>query len=92
MLTHNKQFHSVYDLNNAFDVTTCINNEQNLVDYIFYTKQDDDRHRLNLISRYELYKHHHMLNIHLPNHQFPSDHFLLAAKFALKLGKKRKHH
>jgi mRNA deadenylase 3'-5' endonuclease subunit Ccr4 len=26
-----------------------------------------------------------MDDIHMPNHQFPSDHFLLAAEFALKL-------
>ncbi|UJR28821.1 hypothetical protein I4U23_010045 [Adineta vaga] len=90
ILTHNKQFHSVYDLNDTTDVTTCIDNEFNLVDYIFYTKQDNDRFRLNLLSRYNLYQQQHMSNLHLPNHQFASDHFLLAAKFALKLKKKKK--
>ncbi|CAF0732824.1 unnamed protein product [Adineta steineri] len=90
ILTHNKNFHSAYDLNDLSDVTTCINNETNLVDYIFYTKQDNDRYRLNLLSRYDLYKQQQMLNLHLPNHQFASDHFLLAAKFALKLKKKKK--
>ncbi|CAF1595984.1 unnamed protein product [Adineta ricciae] len=89
-LTHNKQFHSVYDLENTADVTTCIDNEYNLVDYIFYTKQDNDRYRLNLISRYDLYQQQQMSNLYLPNHQFPSDHFPLAAKFALKLKKKKK--
>lgn len=90
MLTHNKKFDSVYDMDEPSEVTTCINNEINLVDYIFYSKQDDDRYRLNLLSRYDLYKENQMLNLHLPNHQFPSDHFLLAAKFALKLKKKKK--
>lgn len=90
ILTHNKQFHSVYDLNDLSQVTTCINNEFNLVDYIFYTKQDNDRHRLNLLSRYDLYQQNQMDDLHLPNHQFPSDHFLLAAKFALKLKKKKR--
>jgi protein angel len=90
ILTHNKKFNSVYDLNNLSEVTTCINNELNFVDYIFYTKQDNDRHRLNLLSRYDLYKQNQILNLHLPNHQFASDHFLLAAKFALKLKKKKK--
>ena len=92
ILTHNKQFHSVYDLNDSSEVTTCIDNEFNLVDYIFYTKQDHDRYRLNLLSRYDLYKQNQMLNLHLPNHQFASDHFLLAAKFALKLKKKKRKH
>lgn len=88
-LTHNKHFHSVYDLDNSFDVTTCINNEKNFVDYIFYTRQEHDRHRLNLLSRYDLYTQNQMFNLHLPNQQFPSDHFLLAARFALKLNKKK---
>jgi protein angel len=90
ILTHNKQFHSVYDLNDLSEVTTCIDNEFNLVDYIFYTKQDHDRYRLNLLSRYDLYKQNQMLNLNLPNHQFASDHFLLAAKVALKLKKKKR--
>jgi len=90
ILRHNKKFNSVYDLNDSSEVTTCIDNESNLVDYIFYTKQDNDRHRLNLLSRYDLYKENQMLNLHLPNRQFASDHFLLAAKFALKLKKKKK--
>ncbi|CAF1211818.1 unnamed protein product [Rotaria sordida] len=90
ILTHNKKFNSVYDLNDLSEVTTCIGNESNLVDYIFYTKKDNDRHRLNLLSRYDLYQQNQLLNLHLPNHQFASDHFLLAAKFALKLKKKKK--
>jgi protein angel len=90
VLTHNKKFHSVYSLNDQSEVTTCINNESNLVDYIFYTRQEDDRHRLNLLSRYDLYQRNQMFNIHLPNNQFASDHFLLAAKFALKLKKRKK--
>ena len=90
ILTHNKRFYSVYDLDNSSEVTTCINNGFDLVDYIFYTKSDNDQHRLNLISRYDLYQQNQMLNLHLPNHQFASDHFLLAAKFALKLNKKKR--
>jgi protein angel len=89
ILTHNKNFNSVYDLNDSSEVTTCIDNETNLVDYIFYTKHDNDRYRLNLLSRYDLYKQNQILNLNLPNHQFASDHFLLAAKFALKLRKKK---
>ncbi|CAF4409260.1 unnamed protein product, partial [Adineta steineri] len=33
-------------------------------------------------------KQNHMIDIHMPNHQFASDHFLLGAKFALKLRNK----
>ncbi|CAF1465331.1 unnamed protein product [Rotaria magnacalcarata] len=90
ILTHNKKFNSVYDLNDLTEVTTCVNNESSLVDYIFYTKQDHDQHRLNLLSRYDLYRQNQILDLHLPNHQFASDHFLLAAKFALKLKKKKR--
>lgn len=89
VLTHNKHFRSVYDLDEPTDVTTCINNEKNFVDYIFYTRQECDRHRLNLLSRLDLYKQNQMFNVHLPNQQFPSDHFLLAARFALKLNAKK---
>lgn len=84
-LTHNKQFISVYDLNDSVDVTTNAGDKPQLVDYIFYTQQENNPYRLNLLSRYDLYKQNQMIDIHVPNHQFPSDHFLLAAKFALKL-------
>ncbi|CAF2600895.1 unnamed protein product [Rotaria sp. Silwood2] len=87
ILTHNKQFQSVYDLNNSLDVTTNAGDNPNLVDYIFYTQQNDDPYRLNLLSRFDLYKQNQMINVHIPNHQFASDHFLVAAKFALKLRK-----
>ncbi|CAF3405917.1 unnamed protein product [Rotaria sp. Silwood1] len=87
ILTHNKQFQSVYDLNNSLDVTTNAGDVPQFVDYIFYTQQEDDPYRLNLLSRFDLYKQNQMIDIHMPNHQFPSDHFLLAAKFALKLRK-----
>ncbi|CAF4816174.1 unnamed protein product, partial [Rotaria socialis] len=36
---------------------------------------------------YDLYKQDEVINVHMPNHQFASDHFMLAAKFALKLRK-----
>ena len=85
ILTHNKQFISVYDLNDCLDVTTNAGNESKLVDYIFYTQSENDTYRLNLLSRFDLYKENQMIDIHMPNHQFASDHFLLGAKFALKL-------
>jgi len=88
ILTHNKRFNSVYDLINSFDVTTNSRDTPNLVDYIFYTQQENDPDRLNILSRFDLYKQNQMFDIHIPNHQFPSDHFLLAAKFALKLRKR----
>ena len=92
-LTHNKRFHSVYDLEDPSKVTTRIDNESSTVDYIFYTRSGGrgDRDRLNLLGRYNLYDKNMMNHIHLPNHQFASDHFLLAAKFALKLHKRKEH-
>ncbi|CAF1114077.1 unnamed protein product [Adineta steineri] len=88
ILTHNKQFTSVYDAKDCSDVTTNSGDESKLVDFIFYTQPDDDPYRLNLLSRFDLYKQNHMIDIHMPNHQFASDHFLLGAKFALKLRNK----
>ena len=85
ILTHNKRLRSVYDLNNSFNVTTNAGDKTDLVDYIFYTDDENDSCRLNLLSRFDLYKRNEMIDIHMPNHQFPSDHFLLAAKFSLKL-------
>ena len=89
LLTHNKRFTSVYDLNNSLDVTSNTGDESHFVDYIFYTQQENEPYGLNLLSRFDLYKQHEMIDIHLPNHQFPSDHFLLSAKFALKLRKRK---
>ncbi len=85
ILTHDKQLTSVYDLNDCVDVTTNAGDESHLVDYMFYTQQENDPYRLNLLSRFDLYKQNQMIDIHVPNHQFASDHFLLGAKFALKL-------
>ncbi|CAM2716451.1 unnamed protein product [Rotaria socialis] len=87
ILTHNKQLLSVYDSNDMLDVTTNAGDEAHLVDYIFYSQQENDPYRLNLLSRYDLYKQDEVINVHMPNHQFASDHFMLAAKFALKLRK-----
>jgi protein angel len=88
-LTHNKRFSSAYDLNDLSKVTTRIGEESNLVDYILYSRSENDRHRLNLVGCYDLYDEDQMIDINLPNHQFSSDHFLLAAKFALKLHQKK---
>lgn len=87
ILTHDKEFQSVYDLENSSDVTGNAGGEAQLIDYIFYTQQNNDPDRLNLLSRFNLYERNQMHDIHMPNHQFPSDHFLLSAKFALKLRK-----
>ena len=84
ILTHDKNFYSVYDLNDSKEVTTTVNNQPKSVDYIFFTRQNDDPDRLNILSRFDLYLANQMEDIHMPNHQFPSDHFLLAGKFALK--------
>lgn len=84
ILIHDKNFLSVYDLNHAENVTAAANNEAKGVDYIFFTRQNNDPDRLNILSRYELYQVDQMVDVHTPNHQFPSDHFLLAAQFALK--------
>lgn len=90
VLTHNKQFRSVYDMDDVSKVTTRIDHDSGLVDYIYYTRSNNDRNRLNLLARYELYDRDIVSYVHLPNRQFPSDHFLLAADFALKLHRRKK--
>ncbi|UJR20771.1 hypothetical protein I4U23_023886 [Adineta vaga] len=87
VLTHDKNFASVYDSNDYSSVTSNVADHPKTVDYIFYTEQEDDPYRLNLLSRFDLYKDYQMLDVHVPNHQFPSDHFLLGAQFALKFKK-----
>lgn len=82
ILTHDKQFQSVYDLTNTADVSTHVRDGSKLVDYIFYTHQ-----RLNVLSYLNLYQAHELIDVHIPNHQFPSDHFLLSVKFAFKYQK-----
>ena len=85
VLRHRQPLISVYDPNDFSRVTSLVNDESNLVDHIFYTKAGEDSSGLHCLSRYELYHRDQLLDVHMPNHQFPSDHFLLAAKFALKL-------
>jgi mRNA deadenylase 3'-5' endonuclease subunit Ccr4 len=72
-------------LNDSLDVTSNSKDEPKLVDYIFYTQQNNDPDRLNVLTRLELYKQDQIFDVHMPNHQFASDHFPLAVKFALKL-------
>lgn len=85
ILTHDKNFLSVYDLTDASQVTSNVNGDRHLVDYIFHTKADEESDRLTLLDRYELYNDDEVVDLPMPNHQFPSDHFLLAARFAFRL-------
>lgn len=83
-LTHNKGFKSAYDLNEPYDVTSYVDDGAHLIDYLLYTQGKKEPHQLNVLIRLDLHKANEMGHIRLPNHPFPSDHFLLSAKFALK--------
>jgi protein angel len=85
-LTHIFNFKSVYNhINNedgshVVECTTCLPLNHETVDYIFYTSNST----LKLLSRLELFNQHHLENAFLPDKHYPSDHFVLSAKFLLK--------
>ncbi|CAF1075314.1 unnamed protein product [Didymodactylos carnosus] len=90
-----------FNRSNIPEVTAHINHESHNMDFIFYTTGSSGQKtaaistneqqkttindRLYLLGRYNLYYQNQLRNVHLPNWQFGSDHFLLLAKFALKL-------
>lgn len=83
-LTHNFNFRSVYNHVNGEDgsqeCTTCLPQNHQTVDYIFYTANSS----LKLLTRLELFNQLHLENAYLPDKHYPSDHFVLSAKFLLK--------
>ena len=83
-LTDERSFRSVYDLNDRNQISSSVNGELRLVDYIFFSKRDEDEGRLTLLERYEMYRDAELSEVFLPNHQFPSDHFAIGAKFAVR--------
>lgn len=93
-LSHSFCFSSVYKhLNkviNDFEVTTCLKDAKRTVDYIFYHSElagDADKSKarpeMNLIARLELFHEQQLTNYLLPNRIYPSDHFMIAAKFSI---------
>jgi protein angel len=98
-LAHNFAFKSVYkhydEVSGSPEVTTCVHGEKRTVDYIFYHSEnlngghdddyddDDSGRELRLIGRLELFTMDALDGVVLPERNYPSDHFVLAAKFAL---------
>ena len=123
-LRHTFNFNSVYEhvVNDQLEVTSCIQDQKKIVDFIFYhsekyqTSQLDsnsneksvdtsfsnvskasnvpkrplesetnkENDELELICKLRLFTVPELAEISLPNKDYPSDHFILAAKFALK--------
>ena len=125
-LRHTFDFQSVYnhyDENHTPEVTTCVDEEKRIVDFIFYHSEDDFNNNqsekiefideedededegesrsvkreadcassdddengidLKLVARLKLFNVEDVAGVSLPNKDYPSDHFLLAAKFIL---------
>ena len=91
-LKHMFNFDSVYkhyaDNNMAFEITTCLRDTKKTVDYIFYhvneSINDENTAQLKLLGRLELFKTHQIQHVYsLPINNYPSDHFMIAAKFEI---------
>lgn len=92
-LSHTFNFESVYKHltdNMSLEITTCLRDTKKTVDYIFFHKNDESLNEnnsvaeLKLIGRLELFKMHQIQHlISLPIKNYPSDHFMIAAKFSI---------
>ncbi len=89
-----------YNENGMPEVTTCVHDFKKTVDYIFYHSEktesganeennnafdDESSDELKLVGRLELFTVDKLSNIELPERNYSSDHFSLAAKFALEI-------
>jgi len=89
-LSHPFSFETAYkhynEQINDFEVTTCIDGTKKKVDFIFFhseLSEKDEQTDLSLIAYLELFHQRQIKNLIIPNKQFPSDHFMIAAKFSL---------
>ena len=92
-LSHSFNFKSVYKHitdNISFEITTYLRDTKTTVDYMFFHKNDETLNesnsvaKLKLIGRLELFKLHQIRHlISLPTKEYPSDHFMIAAKFSI---------
>ena len=63
------------------EVTSCVNDFHKTVDYIFFHSESNN---LKLLGRLELFTEDRLQDVCLPEKNYPSDHFLLAAKFVIE--------
>ena len=117
-LRHTFAFKSVYDhiVNDQLEVTSCIQDQKKIVDFIFYHSEKHEPYSINsceiedkstgdlcqenplkrpliedivekdeleLMCKLRLFTVSELDDVSLPNKDYPSDHFLLAAKFIL---------
>lgn len=96
-LSHPFTFHSVYkhhDEQNNKEITSCTYDFKKNVDFILFHQGSDEEETdsqsnknfqgLKLLGRLELFTEDRLAHISLPERNYPSDHFLLAAKFILE--------
>ena len=71
----------------ALEITTCLRDTKKTVDYIFFHVNEilnENTAQLKLLGRLELFKTHQIQHVYsLPIKNYPSDHFMIAAKFEI---------
>jgi protein angel len=91
-LSHPFCFASAYKhynkVRNDFEVTTCHKDAKKTVDYIFYHSElsqgsKGEKSEMNLMGRLELFHERQLMDYLMPNRVYPSDHFMIAAKFSI---------
>ncbi len=89
-LRHMFNFDSVYKHhadNMALEITTCLRDTKKTVDYMFFHVNEilnENTAQLKLLGRLELFKTHQIQHVYsLPIKNYPSDHFMIAAKFEI---------
>jgi protein angel len=94
-LRHSFDFESVYKHHNeemSLEITTCLKDTKKTVDYIFFHNSEnknmsehvEEIAQLKLLGRLELFKMNQIEHVtSLPIKNYPSDHFMIAARFSI---------
>lgn len=95
IISHSFDFKSAYphkDENDVAEITTCIRDFRKSVDFIFFHSEaksnfqreiGQESNKLHLLARLELFNENECKNLFIPNKNYSSDHFMVAAKFYL---------
>ena len=93
-LSHSFDFESVYKHHSeemSLEITTCLKDTKKTVDYIFFHNTENNNNnnqeeiaQLRLLGRLELFKMNQVEHVtSLPIKNYPSDHFMIAARFSI---------
>lgn len=87
-----KSVYSYIDEKGFAEITTCVKNFCESVDFIFFHSEceiskfeqyNEKKNKLLLLERLELFNESKSKNLLIPNKIYSSDHFMIAAKFCL---------